>query len=341
MLLVTPAMADANNGNWQTANRWCKMLSQDYQVHLASASEAAEGNTPPADVLVALHARRSAQAVAEFSQAFPGRPIVLVLTGTDLYADLGSNAAARRSLKLADLLVVLHEAASADLPPSLRSKVRVCLQSSPARRRKAKPADRLRALMVGHLRSEKDPRTAFAAARLLQARMDIRLLHIGRSLEPELGQEAEALSMEDAAYGWLGELSHEETLAHMQLAHVLVHPSRMEGGAHAVIEAVRCGTPVLASRIPGNVGLLGEGYAGYFPVGDAAALAALMERARDDAGFLPQLIKQCSARSARFSPEREQAALLGILREALQLKGLRAEAPPPASARIKGKKAST
>jgi glycosyltransferase involved in cell wall biosynthesis len=59
-------------------------------------------------------------------------------------------------------------------------------------------------------------------------------------------------------YRWLGALPHESTRRRIQAAHVLVHSSRMEGGAHVVIEAVTSGTPVLASRIPGNLGLLGR-----------------------------------------------------------------------------------
>jgi glycosyltransferase involved in cell wall biosynthesis len=104
-------------------------------------------------------------------------------------------------------------------------------------------------------------------------------------------------------------LPHGTTLKRIQAAHVLVHPSRMEGGAHVVIEAVRSGTPVLASRIDGNVGLLGEGYDGYFPAGDAAALATLLERVRDEPAMLDRLRRQCAARAALFDPARERAAL--------------------------------
>jgi glycosyltransferase involved in cell wall biosynthesis len=100
---------------------------------------------------------------------------------------------------------------------------------------------------------------------------------------------------------------------HIQAAHVLVHASRMEGGAHVVIEALRSGTPVLASRIDGNVGLLGEGYGGYFPPGDDAALAALLQRCRDDAAMLSRLRAQCDSRSALFAPEAEAAGLHGLV----------------------------
>ena len=323
LLLVTPALADANNGNWQTAARWARMLASHYQVRIAQAFDGS-----PADVLVALHARRSAEAIAAFARDCPGKPIVLALTGTDLYRDIQADASARASLKRAHRLVVLQEAGLQAVPAAWRAKARVCAQSAPLQKPVAKPDDRLRAVMVGHLRPEKDPQTAFDAARLLRQRMDIRLLHIGRSLEAALGQAAEELSLEDEAYGWLGELPHEEAVAHIRLAHVLVHPSRIEGGAHVVIEAIRCGTPVLASRIDGNVGLLGDDYAGYFPVGDAPALASLLKRARDDTTFLPLLIGQIQRLSPRYSPRREKATLLAIVAEALDTPSSGATAIP-------------
>ena len=33
-MIVTPALADANNGNWQTARRWARMLAGAYRVTL-------------------------------------------------------------------------------------------------------------------------------------------------------------------------------------------------------------------------------------------------------------------------------------------------------------------
>jgi glycosyltransferase involved in cell wall biosynthesis len=87
----------------------------------------------------------------------------------------------------------------------------------------------------------------------------------------------------------------------------------MEGGAHVVIEAIRSGTPVLASRIDGNLGLLGTGYEGVFDPGDDAALAALLGRARDDPDLLPRLAQQLEPRAARFAPEAERASLEGIV----------------------------
>jgi putative glycosyltransferase (TIGR04348 family) len=305
IVLVTPALADANNGNWQTARRWAQMLGSDYAVQLAR-----QWDGTPADLLVALHAKRSAPSIAAWAAQTPRRPLVVTLTGTDLYRDVAQgDAAALQSIALADRLIVLHERAADDVPAAHRSKCVVCFQSTPARRVVPKTTRHLRALMVGHLREEKDPRAYFEAARRLATRHDIVLDHIGAPLDDALGREAQALTAAQPSYRWLGALPHAATLARIQRAHVLVHPSRMEGGAHVVMEAVRAGTPVLASRIPGNVGMLGGDYAGCFEPGDASGLATLLQRARDDPAMLDTLRAQCERRAPLFDPERERATL--------------------------------
>jgi len=214
--------------------------------------------------------------------------------------------------------VVLNEAGPARLPAALRDRTMVCLQSAAPRRSRPKTARHLRALMVGHLREEKQPRTYFDAARALAQRHDILFDHIGGGLDPVLAAEARALSAQQPRYRWLGALPHGATRARIAAAHVLVHPSRMEGGAHVVIEAVVSGTPVLASRIDGNVGLLGTGYDGYFEPGDAAGLVTLLQRLRDDASMLPHLAAQCAQRAPRFDPARERRTVLSLVVDLLR-----------------------
>lgn len=313
LCLVTPALASANNGNWQTAQRWARMLAVDYEVQLVQ-----QWDGSAADAMLALHARRSAASIAAWAAAGPRGPLVVVLTGTDLYRDIHVDASAQRSLALADRLLVLHEGAPADLPAEHRAKCVVCLQSSVGRRALTKTSQHLRALMVGHLRPEKDPATYFEAARRLAVRADILLDHIGAPLDAALGEQARALDAAQPHYRWLGAQPHDATLARIQRAHVLVHASRMEGGAHVVLEAVRSGTPVLASRIPGNVGMLGRDYRGYFDPGDAAGLCALLLRCRDDRAMLAALQAQCAARAPLFDPARERATLRRLLAELLE-----------------------
>ena len=313
LALATPALANANNGNWQTAQRWARMLTPRFAV---TVMQSWQGGDEAA--LIALHARRSADSVQRWREQNPHRPLILVLTGTDLYRDIANDQSARRALAMADRLVVLNELGMHSMPLPWRNKTRICLQSSTSRQPVARKTSRhLRALMVGHLREEKDPRTYFDAAQLLAKRPDILLDHIGDALDPALGDAARSLAAQVPTYRWLGAQTHGRTRARIAQAHVLVHPSRMEGGAHVVIEALVSGTPVLASRIDGNVGLLGAAYDGYFDTGDAQGLAHMLERLRDDPTMLPKLQYQAALRAPLFAPARERGTLHELLDELL------------------------
>lgn len=321
MVIVSPALADANNGNWRTARRWQELLGGDASVRITKAwpDDQARCDT----LMLALHARRSAGPIAAWAEAHRGRGLAVVLTGTDLYQDIASDAAAQRSLALAQRLVVLQECGPDAVPAPWRAKTRVIFQSTPSQ--PPLPRDRavLDAVMVGHLRSVKSPQTLFAAARLLDEAEGIRIAHIGDAAsEPELAQQARATEAACPGYRWLGPLPHEATLDRIRAAHVLVHTSAMEGGAHVILEAVRCGTPVLASRVPGNVGMLGADYDGYFPHGDAQALAVLLRACRAGqqgdnpaAGLLARLAAQCALRAPLFDADAERTALLNLIRE--------------------------
>jgi putative glycosyltransferase (TIGR04348 family) len=309
LCIVTPALAEANNGNWQTARRWARMLAGDYRVRLAAQWTGEAGD----DLLLALHARRSAASIARWAQDQPEAPLVVALTGTDLYQDIQSDAAAQRSLQLAHRLLVLQELAPRSVPEPLRHKVVVCFQSTTSRQAVPKAARHLRALMVGHLRTVKDPVTYFEAVRRLALRTDLRFDHVGGGLDPVLARQARALATERPHYRWLGDQPHAATRRRIQHAHVLVHPSRLEGGAHVVMEAVCSATPVLASRVDGNVGMLGPGYDGYFEPGDAQGLARQIARLRDDPAMLGHLQAQCATRANLFLPASEQACLRQLL----------------------------
>jgi glycosyltransferase involved in cell wall biosynthesis len=82
-----------------------------------------------------------------------------------------------------------------------------------------------------------------------------------------------------------------------------------------ISEAIVAGLPVIASRVAGNVGLLGEDYAGYFSTGDTQELARLMARAESDSEFLSELKLHCGRLARLFSPERELAAWRDLITE--------------------------
>jgi putative glycosyltransferase (TIGR04348 family) len=323
--IVTPASRAANNGNWQTAWRWSRLLAGHYRTAILN-----EWRGEPFDALLALHARRSAPSIAAWRHAGRG-PLAVVLTGTDLYRDIDHDACAQASLGHADRLVVLQELGPNRLPDALQGRCVVCFQSCTSRKPVAKTQRHLRALMVGHLRDEKSPQTYFEAAHLLRDRADILLDHVGAPLDASLADQARATARERPHYRWLGELEHGLTRRHIQHAHVLVHASRIEGGAHVVAEAVRSGTAVVASRIDGNVGMLGAGYRGYFEWNDAHALAALLARLRDEPAMLNELQQQGELRAPLFEPERERATLLHLLNA--MLSGMSAVAASAADGR--------
>ncbi|MBV9891513.1 MAG: TIGR04348 family glycosyltransferase [Rhizobacter sp.] len=308
--IVSPALAAANNGNWHTAARWQRFLAPVANVEVVAVGDE-DGS---ADVLVALHARRAAASIARWRARRPDAPIVVVLTGTDLYRDLPADADARHSLECASRIVVLQEAAPMRLDAAARAKTHVVVQSATALRVRRGERD-AGFVVVGHLRDVKDPLTAMRAARLLwaDAVSSCSIVHVGAALDDKLALEAQATMAACRAYHWVGALDHAAARRTIARARALVHPSRVEGGANVVIEAVRSGVPVLASRIDGNVGLLGIGYDGYFAVADAGALAALMRRFVHDAAFAEHLRAQCALREPMFVPAVERRAVRALV----------------------------
>jgi putative glycosyltransferase (TIGR04348 family) len=309
ILIVSPASARENNGNWQTASRWMRSLAARARVTVAHGWD--DGQPAP-DLLIALHARRSAAALAAFAAAHPERPSLLALTGTDLYRDIHQDAGARASLAHATALVLLQPQGLMELAPQERAKAHVIYQSAPALRPARAHAGGCDVAMIGHLREEKDPLTFMRAAALVTS-PGVRLLHVGGALEPALADAARQTQRDTPRYRWLGALPHMPARRQLARCRAMAICSRMEGGANVIIEAVTSGVPVLASDIGGNRGMLGDDYAGFFPLGDAAALARLIDRIALDPAWRERLLRQCAARRRLFAPGRERAALLDLV----------------------------
>jgi len=304
--LICPAAKGSRAGNRITALRWQGILRElGHEPFIAE-----ELGHRRCDVVVALHARKSAAAVREARV-----PVALALTGTDLYRDIHRDPAARRSLELADVLVVLHDLAARELPPRLRRKVRVVPQSAPPIARQSRSASAFEIAVVGHLRPEKDPLRTALAARLLPPDSRIRVLHAGRALTPRLGRAALAEQRRNPRYRWLGELPPQRARALIARCRLLSLTSEIEGGANVLSEALAAGTPVVASRIPAAQALLGANYAGLFPFGSTRSLAALLSRSERDRAFLRKLALACRARRPLVGRAREKRAWRQILSE--------------------------
>jgi putative glycosyltransferase (TIGR04348 family) len=310
--IVTPSAASTRTGNRHTAQRYAAFLrGAGHRVRVASSWDGGD-----CDLMIALHARKSHDSIERFHGRHPARPLVVVLTGTDLYRDIRVDASAQSSLDMATLLVTLQDMGRLQLPRELRSKVRTVYQSARASRRARPPRRRFRVCVLGHLRDEKDPfRAALALAHLPEAR-EIEVVHLGDALTPTMADEARRLMRAEPRYRWVGGVPHSRALAWLARSHLLVVSSRMEGGANVICEASRLGVPVVASRIPGNVGMLGRGYPGYYPLEDDAALARLIARAGADTRFYARLKAGIDARRGRFAPVAERRGLLAVVRDA-------------------------
>lgn len=313
--LITPAPPHSRHGNRHTAARWAAMLRTC--GHRVTVEQSWGGRA--ADVMIALHARRSHDSAQRFKLAHPDRPLVVVLTGTDLYRDIRTDASARASLDIADRLVVLQDQGPKALPARLRSKTRVIYQSTPRISRGRPPETHFEVVVSGHLRSEKDPFRAALALQHLPARSRIRIVHLGAAMSDEMACEARAWVAREPRYHWLGERPHGVALRGLAGSHLMILSSRMEGGANVISEALAAGVPVIASRIPGNIGMLGTDYRGYFAVENERALARLLWRAESDSAFYSGLKKQCLARRALVDPQRESQSLERLLREVAKL----------------------
>jgi putative glycosyltransferase (TIGR04348 family) len=257
-----------------------------------------------------------------------------MLTGTDLYADIRTDAAAKLSLQLATRLVVLQQEGLAELAPSLRRKARVIYQST--RPVKKPPALKgcFEVCISGHLREVKDPFRLASALAHLPAQSRVRVNQVGGAMSPSMKQEARRWMQREPRYRWIGEVRHGAALKRLARSRLMVISSRMEGGANVVTEALTARVPVIASGVSGNIGMLGRNYAGYFPFGNERALARLLWRAESDADFYSRLQRQCHERRGLTRRSREKNALRLLLRE---LKPLRRQQSSSSSSRTGAK----
>lgn len=314
--ILTPAPRGSRAGNRATAERWAALL-RDAGLRIRVSSRRPAADT---DLLIALHAWRSAEAVQSFRRRHPGRPLIVVLTGTDLYRFQYSDPEPTlASMAAADALIGLHDLVAEAVPQPFRDKLHIVHQSATdhGRRPTADP-ERFEACVLGHLREEKDPLRAAEAVRDLPADSRLHITQAGKAHSPDWAEQARREMSDNPRYRWCGELDRTATGQLLGRSRLMVISSRMEGGANVVSEACVAGTPVIASDIPGNRGLLGDTYAGYFPPADSAALRALLLRAEAEPAFLAALAMQVRERAALFSPRREQQGLLHVIRTVME-----------------------
>ncbi|CAG6394167.1 TIGR04348 family glycosyltransferase [Streptomyces cocklensis] len=320
ILMASPEPPASDFGNGVTARRWAAILRElGHDVHISLGYEGGGY-----DALVALHAGRSAECIRRFAAEHPRAPIVIGLTGTDLYPDFATSGVDPAVLELADRFVTLQGHGVRQLPPALRPRARVITQSLPPGAEAAPRTDCFEVAFLAHVRPVKDPLLPARAVRQLPADSRIVLTHAGGARDEASQREVAAEAADNPRYEWLGALPRADALAVLARSRLLVLSSRHEGGANVVTEALALGVPVVSTHIAGSTGLLGDDYPGYFPVGDAGALAAALHAAeRNSDGFYDRLKEHCGALRYLAEPGREKDAWTELWSE------LRAEQPSP------------
>ncbi len=330
--LVTPAAPKSRAGNRATAARWAGLLrAPGHRVRIV-ISDANPAAYLRGEAVVALHAWRSADAIRTVAEERPACPLIVVLTGTDIYRFQYSHPeTVHTSLASAHTLVGLHDRAAGDIPARFRHKLMTVRQSAlPLPASYPGPPRRcFRVLVAGHLRNEKDSLRAARAAAGLPSDSRIQVVNVGKAHDEDWAAAARDEARRNDRFEWLGEVAHWRVRRLMAAAHVMVMSSVMEGGANVVSEACVAGLPVIASNIPGNRGLLGDDYPAYYPPGDTAALRALLRRAEREPAWLAGLRDVCARLAPRFTPSAEQAGLARALDHSRRSAQAARPEPPP------------
>lgn len=312
ILILTPAPARSRKGNRVGAVRRARLFRE--LGHRVAITTSFERQRP--DLLIALHAVKSASSVIAFRKAFPARPIVVVLTGTDVYGSMRTNARAREALDTADRIIALQRFARDRLPAAWRRKCVVIRQSvAPVGYSWSPPRERLEICVPGHLRDVKDPFRTALAVRGWTSDVSVRVTQIGAALTAAMARRAQSEAERNPMYRYLGERPRGQVLRRMARSSAMVLSSRIEGSPNVLCEAVMLGVPIIASRIDATVDLLGRDHPGLFTPGDTKALRGLLENAGKDAWFLGRLARRSRSVRARVRPEREKADWARLLDE--------------------------
>ncbi|SHI40392.1 Glycosyltransferase involved in cell wall bisynthesis [Rubritalea squalenifaciens DSM 18772] len=316
ILITSPYPLDSPKGNSITALRIERLLKQ--AGHQASA---VHGTLPTgADAMIALHATKTYPLSAAFKQQHPGKPLILYLTGTDLYRDLLERKPdCLNAMELADILVVSQPASLSSIPEQYQQKSRVVRASIVIPKLEdVSPPPQPSFALVAHLRPVKNP---FLLNRALEqlGGLPLHAYTLGSALDEKMIEEAHSWQAKDPRFRWLDNVPYPQALSWISQVTATINSSHLEGGANAVGESILLGTPVLASKIEGNLGMLGDDYAGYFTPDDPGSLATIIRRVIEEPEFLQLLRQQIHTRQTCFSPAIETQGWLDCLTAAQAL----------------------
>lgn len=309
--VITPAKKHSKNGNRATAQRWARILREaghSVQIDVEYMGGAF-------DLMIAIHAWRSAASVRAYRAKHPTHPLIVGLGGTDVNTYMTTHSAVTLdTMEKADALVCLHNLIAERLPEALINKLYLVRQSAvPLSTMRAPRIRTFDVCVVGHLRQEKDPFRTAMAAKLIDEQSKLRVTHFGKAHSQAWALDAAKHMRETPRYIWRGEVARWQVRRELARTRAMVISSNQEGGANVVSEAIAAGVPIIASDIDGNVGLLGKLYPGYFRLEDERALARMLWRAEMDPAFLPLLEDHINKLKPLFSADRESADLMRVV----------------------------
>ncbi len=147
-------------------------------------------------------------------------------------------------------------------------------------------ADEETLLYVGRLDRIKGADVLLRAAGLLADRPRLRARFVGGEVDANYASGLRALAAElniADKITWVGPVANDELPWHYAAADVVIVPSYSESYSIVAAEAMACGTPVVASNVPGPASFIEDGVSGRLvAAGDASALACAICDILDD-----------------------------------------------------------
>jgi glycosyltransferase involved in cell wall biosynthesis len=229
--------------------------------------------------------------IASMAARLSGKPLVLVVHGTDIKSARGSGYLARKTRE-AVARACLVIAVSEDLARQVRElgtkvPVAVCHMGVDTRRFKPTPGTRPElgldpderiAIYVGNLIPRKNVALLVDAFALLQKEPGLcdRVVVIGNGpLEADVHAQVTALGLDDKVT-FVDQMPQEQLPAWLSAADLFVLPSKYEGLGLVLLEAMACGTPAAGPRVGGVPEVVDDSVGAIYDTNDPVALADAM-----------------------------------------------------------------